>query len=485
MLEDVMFAWILQYWPYAVTIITTVMTVWAAIHAILWKRDIRSSLGWAGLILFSPGLGALLYFMFGINRVKRKAKAMRNPRERISQQSAFHTLAAEQLLQRFAPDGEALMQIAKAVQHVATRPLLSGNRIDTLVNGEEAFPALLAAIRGARHSISLVTYIFSCDSLGRIVVDELVKAHRRGVAVRVLIDAIGVRYHRPFVNRLLQSQGVPVAIFFPIRNISLFNLRTHRKICVVDGELGFTGGMNIRQQHLLEQPSSLPTADLHFRLAGPIVSQLQEVFAEDWLFTTGESLRGELWFRPLEPCGPVICRGIADGPDEPIHVLAWILEAAISSAKRRIRIVTPYFLPDLSLATALGVAASRGIEVDIIIPQRGNLPLVQWATMAQLWQVVSHDCRVWLSPPPFDHTKLVTVDGMWSLIGSSNWDQRSLGLNFEFNCEAYDLAFTTSLDALIDQRLARASRISLAQLQARPWLQRLRDSLARLVSPYL
>ncbi|MCX6130638.1 MAG: phospholipase D-like domain-containing protein [Proteobacteria bacterium] len=485
MLEDQLFTWILSYWPYALTLITSCVSIWAAIHAILWKRDVRSALGWAGLIFFSPGLGALLYFLFGINRVKRKALALRSPRERLPYGLSVYTVQPPELMGHFRGEGETLVQIAKAVSHVVGRPLVRGNRIDVLVNGEEAFPAILAAIRAAKRSVTLVSYIFSYDSLGQQFVDELLHAQRRGVAVRVLIDAIGVRYHHPFVHSVLRKHGISAAIFFPIRYISLFNLRTHRKICVIDGHIGFTGGMNIRQQQLVSTPSSLPTADLHFRLQGPIVRQLQEVFAEDWLFTTGESLQGDLWFQAMEPCGPIICRGIADGPDETMHALAWTLQAAINSAKRRIRIVTPYFLPDLSLCTALGIAATRGIEVDIIIPRRCNIALVQWAAMAQMWQVLNHGCRVWLTPAPFDHAKLMTVDGIWSLIGSTNWDPRSLRLNFEFNCESYDKTLTESLDALIDMRLAKAAQLNLDELQSRPWLVKVRDGLARLVSPYL
>jgi cardiolipin synthase len=484
-LEDQVFEWILNYWPYVFTVVTSALSLWAAIHAVLWKRDVRSALGWAGLIVLSPGIGAVLYFLFGINRVRRKAMALRATREKFRLSLSAFTTPVEQIEKKFQPEGEALRQIATAISCVVSRPLLGGNQIEILENGEEAFPAMLEAIRQAQHSVTLVSYIFSYDALGRAFVDELALAVQRGVAVRVLIDAVGVRYHFPSVYRVLKKRGVPASLFIPIHHISVFNLRTHRKICVVDGEIGFTGGMNIRVNHVLSAPSPVPTADVHFRLVGPVVGQLQEVFAEDWLFSTGESLQGDRWFRPLKVSGDVICRGIADGPDETNHALAWALQAAISSAKKRVRIVTPYFLPDMALATALGVAATRGIEVDIIIPGKSNLKLVQWASVAQLWQVVSFGCRVWVTPPPFDHAKLMTVDGQWSLIGSTNWDARSLRLNFEFNCEAYDAHFTEKLDALIEERLARARRLNLDELSARSLPVKVRDGLARLVSPYL
>jgi cardiolipin synthase len=254
---------------------------------------------------------------------------------------------------------------------------------------------------------------------------------------------------------------------------------------VVDGEIGFTGGMNFRQNHLIESPSKLPTKDVHFRLEGPLVSQLQEVFAEDWVFSTGEALQGPLWFAAVEPRGSVIARGIADGPDENLHAMALTLQAAIAVAKTRIRIVTPYFVPDNQLLTSLGVASARGIEVDIVLPSRNNLRLVEWASWAQLWQVVSFGCRVWLSPSPFDHSKLMTVDGVWATFGSTNWDQRSLRLNFEFNIETYDQKLAGKLDYMIDERIALSRRLTLRELEQRPLALRIRDGVARLMTPYL
>src|SRR5262249_52682048 len=160
--------------------------------------------------------------------------------------------------------------------------------------------------------------------------------------------------------------------------------------------------------------------------------------ADDWAFTTGEVLRGERWFPRLEPAGEALARGIADGPDEDFERLRLTLLGAITCARSSVAIVTPYFLPDAALITTLNVAAMRGVEVDILVPAEGNLRVVQWAATAQLWQVLQRGCRVWLTPPPFDHTKLTVVDGTWVLLGSSNWDPRSLRLNFEFAPGCYD-----------------------------------------------
>ncbi|MBC7661954.1 MAG: PLDc N-terminal domain-containing protein [Chitinophagaceae bacterium] len=477
--------WIQPYWPYLLTFVTTVLSVFAAGHAIMTKRDVRSALGWAGLVLLSPGLGVILYFCLGINRVRRKALALRNTR--VKMPSGFYRYSVEpvETAERYGEAGETLLQIAKTLGFVSGKPLLRGNSIDVLNNGEEAYPAMLAAIHNAKRSISLQTYIFASDRLGLKFVDALEAAVKRGVAVRVLIDGIGVRYSFHPVHKLLRARGVPTALFIPVRNIKVLNLRTHRKIMVVDGASGFTGGMNIRLNHVVSEAERDPTIDVHFHLQGPVVQQLQEVFADDWNFATNEILHGPQWVSPLEMHGTIFARGIADGPDESVSALALTLHAAISAAKKRVRVVTPYFVPDITLLSALGVAACRGIEVDIVIPLHGNLRLVQWAAWSQLQELISFGCRIWLTPLPFDHSKLMTVDGLWALFGSSNWDTRSLRLNFEHNIEAHDQNFAQKIDEIIEGKIARAFPLAFDQVTTRPFWKRFRDSLARLGSPYL
>jgi cardiolipin synthase len=264
------------------------------------------------------------------------------------------------------------------------------------------------------------------------------------------------------------------------------NLRNHRKIMVVDGRVGFTGAMNIREGCLLKLSPRHPVRDLHFRVEGPAVADLQQVLADDWAFTTGELLQGERWFPRLDPAGEVLARGIADGQDEDFERLRLTLLGAVTSARSSVIVVTPYFLPDAALVTTLNVAAMRGVAVDILLPAENNLRLVQWASTAQLWQVLERGCRVWLTPPPFDHTKLMVVDGAWVLLGSSNWDPRSLRLNFEFDLECYGRGFGESLQRWArDERLRDARPVTLAEVDGRRLLVKLRDGMARLLSPYL
>jgi cardiolipin synthase A/B len=304
----------------------------------------------------------------------------------------------------------------------------------------------------------------------------------------VLIDDTGARYSFPSIVHPLRNGGVPVARFLPSalpwRFMSI-NLRNHRKILVADGQVGFTGGMNIRQACVLKEHPRRPTQDLHFRIEGPVVADLQEAFADDWYFSTREALHGEKWFPKIAPAGTVTARGIADGPDEDFEIFRWTVLGALACAKHSVQIVTPYFLPDAAMISALNLAAMRGVTVDIVLPSKSNLPYVHWATFAILWQILQRGCRVWLTPQPFDHSKLMLVDSCWALLGSANWDPRSLRLNFEFNVECYDTTLASALEAVVQDKLAHAREVTLQEVDSRSLPLKLRDGVCRLFTPLL
>jgi cardiolipin synthase len=265
----------------------------------------------------------------------------------------------------------------------------------------------------------------------------------------------------------------------------LANLRNHRKICVVDGRVAFTGGLNIRDEHVLARAQHDATADLHFQVDGPLVGELFAVVAEDWRFTTGEALDGSAWQVEQSAPGAVWARVLADGPESQRDPIRWTLLAALAVARRSVRIATPYFVPDQGLITALCAAALRGVDVDVVLPVRGNIRLAQWAQAALLWQTLEHGCRVHLQPAPFDHTKLMVVDDAWVLVGSANWDARSLRLNFEVDLECYDHALAAELARRFDAKRARSRPVTLAEVDGRALLVKLRDGAARLFAPYL
>lgn len=477
-----------DFWPHLTGAAVLVIEFSAAGHAVLYKRDSRATIGWVGLILLTPVLGALLYWIFGINRIHRRATLMRAGQPESEPAASEHAATSGQVKQMLGADGRHFLRLAHLVENVTRRPLLAGNLVEPLVEGDEAYPAMLAAIDTAQRSISLATYIFDNDRVGKMFVEALTRAHERGVEIRVLIDDIGSHYTRPSIVGVLRAAGVRTDTFMHSlmpAYVAYFNLRSHRKILVVDGSIGFTGGMNIREGCWLKLGCQGLTQDVHFRLTGPVVAQLQEVFAEDWAFTTAEVLTGELWYPPLQSAGTMLARGVRYGPDEDLGQMRLGLIGALGVAQNNVSIVTPYFIPDDALIAALNVAAVRGVEVNIILPKKGNLRTVQWAMQATLWQILQRGCRVWLTPPPFDHTKLMTVDGIWSLVGSGNWDARSLRLNFEFNVEVYDSQLAQQIDGLIDSKRRRATEVTLTDVDARALPIRLRDGFARLLSPYL
>ncbi len=470
-------------WPRLSLAIVIAVALAAAGHAVLYRRDSRSATAWVLLVLLVPFVGAVLYAGFGVNRVRRRARAL----------GLKHThdsdLAARWRVEP-AKGGTttSLGRLSRLLDTVSHFPILGGNRVDLLADGDETYGAMLRAIDEARRSVSFSSYIFDADRAGRRFVEALGRAAARGVAVRVLVDGIGVRYSRPWITTLLDGARVPAALFRPKRfpfALPFVNLRNHRKILVADGRIGFAGGMNVREGTLRSLSPRHAIRDVHARFEGPVVSQLQEAIADDWVFATGETLSGDAWFPDPVEAGDVVARAITSGPDEDFETIRFTLLGALSVARRRVRIVTPYFLPDASLVTALNVAAMQGVEIEIVLPERSNLPFVQWAIRATIWQVLERGCRVVLSPLPFDHSKLMVVDGEWTLVGSANWDPRSLRLNFEFDVEIHGRATAEAADRLIDERTARSRPLTLEEVDSRPIPVRLRDGVARLFSPFL
>jgi cardiolipin synthase len=474
-------------WPHIVTALVFTLAVIASVHAILSRRDVRSTLGWVGVIWLVPVFGPVLYSVFGINRIKRRATQLRAGALRYTSDwlpSSEDRAATEQVSEA----AHHLVALERLVRQVTERSLTRGNSVRPLVNGEEAFPAMIGAIDAAERTVALSTYVFNHDPAGEMFVAALARAVRRGVEVRVLIDAVGARYSRPPIAGTLRQRGIQVARFLrtvlPWR-MQYMNMRNHRKLLVTDGRVGFTGGMNISMGNFVRRSTRAPIQDVHFCATGPVVAHILGVFAEDWASTAGEVLAGEGWFPSLDPVGRVLSRGLSDGPDIDIDKLPLVLMGALSCARESIRIVTPYFLPDESMIAALNVAALRGVDVRIVLPEVNNLPPVAWAATAQLPLMLERGCRFFLSPGPFDHSKLLIVDGVWSLVGSANWDPRSFRLNFEFNLECYDRDLAGSLARLADDKAARGRPVTLADVARRGFPTQLRDGIARLASPYL
>jgi len=444
----------------------------AAVHALLTKPDPRSALGWITTCWLLPFAGTILYLLFGVNRVRTRARQLR---------AGLTTLGGG--MDGRAPEDFAT-QLTRIGDGVTQRPRLPGNEVVALENGENAFPVMLAAIRAARHSVWLSTYIFETDEVGREFIAALAAAAGRGLQVHVLVDGIGEWYSWPHAVRLLRGAGVRAARFLPPRlamPVLSLNLRNHRKLLIVDGGTGFVGGMNIGGREV-GKAHHRRMADLHFLVKGPAVSQLAECFAADWQFAAGETLT----LPPPAPAnaGDCICRVITEGPDEDSDKLLFVILGAISVAHRQVLIMTPYFIPPPELTAALQTAALRGVEVCLVLPARSNLRYVDWATRRWLPPLLERGIQVYLQPPPFSHTKLVVIDGSYAQIGSANIDPRSLRLNFEIAVEVYDDAVCAGLAKYVLSARDHAAHLPTG-FTASTLLGRLRDSLFWLLSPYL
>lgn len=467
--------------------ILAAVSLLSAAHALLHKRDPRAALGWIVLCLAVPGVGAVFYWLLGVNRIRTLARDWQARGIGMHGSSPDFCLWVADMAAELpfrAENYAALLSLADAVTR---RPLLQGNRVMPLHCGEEAFPAMLEAIAGAGSSIYLSTYIFDSDATGRRFVEALGAAADRGVDVRVLADAMGERYSFPPARRLLRGSDVRVVRFLPPsfseRGIHL-NLRNHRKLLVVDGKTGFTGGMNIGDRHLAQRDDPRRVIDIHFAVEGPVVGQMQEAFLEDWQFATGETF-AEIGYHAAAAEATAFCRGISAGPNEDFEKLTWIVIGALACARHRVRIMTPYFIPDRSLISAINAASLRGVKVEILLPGKNNLPYVAWATRAYLWELLQHGTHIYYQPPPFIHSKFLLVDDHYVLIGSANLDPRSLRLNFEFNLEVYDQGLNETLARHFDSLRQKSRAVTLEEINSLPMPVKLRDSFAKLFSPYL
>jgi cardiolipin synthase len=455
-----------------VVVLAVLCATVATLHALLTKPDPRSAFGWIVLCWLFPLSGSILYGLFGINRVRSRARQLR----------AGTGAARPKLTAETIDDFSAhLTRIGDAVTQW---PRMTGNAVVPLENGENAFPSMLAAIATASQSVWLATYIFETDEVGQQFIRALAAAVARGVEVRVLVDGVGEWYSWPHVVPLLQTAGVTARRFLPPRLLPpmlSLNMRNHRKLLLVDGQIGFIGGMNIGGREV-GQRGERRMADLHFQVKGPIVTQLGECFSIDWLFAAREQLA-----LPAAPAsaGGCICRVITEGPDEDNDKLLFVMLGAVSVARHQLLIMTPYFIPPPELSSALQSAALRGVEVSLVLPERSNLRYVDWASRRWLAPLLERGVQVFLQPPPFAHTKLLVMDGSYAQIGSANLDPRSLRLNFEIAMEVYDGAVCAQLAEYVCRARDGSRPLSLDDLNGTAMWMRARNSVFWLLSPYL
>ncbi|MDT8398965.1 MAG: phospholipase D-like domain-containing protein [Pseudomonadales bacterium] len=464
-----------------VSVVYLLASLLMAGHALLNKRDSRSALGWIACCLLVP-LGFILYLIFGINRTRRSAREKRP-------QADDGGIPLN--LSPAAPPVD--FSLATIGYNITGKPLLPCNAIDVLVNGEQAYPNMLAAIASARRTVWLSTYIFANDDTGARFAQALVAAHERGIDVRIILDGMGEFMSLPRIGGKLRKLGLAVKRFNPLALIppSLhLNMRNHRKLLAVDGKLAFTGGMNISGHHLVSDGSARHRVqDLHFKFQGNIVADLEYAFLKDWDYCAHSSEAKDYQARdtvyPIGQSETAWTRLILDGPNEHMDKFADTLIGIISAAHSRIWIMTPYFHPDAEIIGALQAAKLRNIDVKIVLSAENNIRLSHWATFNLLWQLLDYHVEIYYQPAPFSHTKLLLADSQYSLIGSANIDPRSIRLNFELGVEIFSSALNARLHAYFEDRITKARRLYSQDLAQRSLSVRIRDALAWLLTPYL
>lgn len=449
------------------------------------KRQPAASVAWILAIILLPILGGVLFLFFGVNRVERrkagKAAASRATVDSVPRLREYDLPASD----GWNEQQSRLMRLASDL--CDNRPT-TGNEIELLIDTNIAIRRIEEAILAARESIHLEYYIWKPDVVGLRIRDLLIERAREGVKVRFLYDSLGsLTLSRRFI-RPMRSAGISVAPFLPgqsLRERWSINLRSHRKIVVVDGRIGFTGGMNIGDEYLGRNRRLGYWRDTHLRITGPAVLQLQRVFAEDWFYATGEDLTQSLLFPPTEAAGPLTAQVVSSGPVGEIRAFHSLMFAAINEARERITLATSFFVPTDSLVTALETAALRGVQVRLLNPGKSAYP---WTTRAgrsyydTLLQagVVIHEYRRGIL-----HSKTLTIDGCWSLVGSPNFDVRSLLLNFEVGVAVYDAGFAQALEEHYEADLQHATQIDAISWSRRPLRQVLVENFCRLFSPVM
>lgn len=465
------------------------LQVSVSVHILLHKDDVPSAIGWMGLVWLAPILGSILYILFGINRIRRKARRLHGRKHSSPPRGENRTDERQHL-------SPSLRQLLHLGYQIHPQAFTTANRLTPLKNGDEAYPRMCAAIAAARREVLLASYIFNNDAAGQQFAAALKTAAAHGARVRVLVDGVGLHYSRPDIAHALRDVAeIEFSVFLPSRSpitLPFVNLRNHRKLMIIDGEIAFFGGMNIAQGNLVAANPKDPIQDITFEIRGPVIEQIEQLFEEDWVFSGKKPFRAaapqhaaaQRTQQPPQtpPAKQTPARIIPDGPDGDYGKFERLCLGALCCAQKSIRIVTPYFLPGNEILTALETAAGRGVTVEIILPQKSNIFGMDWAMRANFPRLLKNGVHIYRARPPFDHSKLFLVDDIWLLAGSANWDQRSFKLNFESNIECFDSALAKQVAAIIRRKKENAAALSPAQKI--PLLHTLAANLFRLLTPY-
>ena len=451
------------------------------------RRDAAATLAWILALILLPYAGPLLYVLIAgkveRRRIQRRSRALsrlEGGRREVRRHIEEHASSDNEDVH---PDQRGIMLLA---EELGAGPPTIGNSVEFLADGNETFDRIEEAIAEAKYHIHLEYYIFRPDRTGGRLLELLTRKAAEGVRVRLLYDAVGSASLSKSHLRPLVDAGGRAAAFMPLFSLRRpfgVNFRTHRKIVVVDDRVGFVGGRNVGDEYRVGDSEYGEWHDAHLRIEGPSVHRLQEIFAEDWIFATDEDLMVTAHcFTPFERPGHTRVHILDSGPDGGLGTIYRILFQAMVTAKKTVDIVTPYFVPDRGIQTAMENAAMRGVRIRILVPGKSDNPLVSWAARSYYKDLIPAGVEVYRFTPGMHHAKIVVVDGRWAYVGTANMDVRSFRLNFEVGTALYDPDLAQQIEASFEADLERADRIELSPSTR---LERLAEGVGRVLSPVL
>jgi cardiolipin synthase len=473
-----------------VLVVIYLITIFSICLMIVFEnRNPVKTLSWLLVIMFIPVAGVITYVFFGRNYRKQKIYSRKSIADSV--RLTDHVDRQVSLLHRVLAVESEAVRSKEHLMHLMlnnNRSLLTlNNRIDLLVNGKEAFPAMLDAIASAGKFIHLEIYRLEPDTLGTEFRELMKRKAVEGVKVRVVYDDVGSwNIHKPYI-RDMREAGVEIYPFMPVRFpafSSKINYRNHRKILVVDGREGFVGGLNIADKYIHGLPGLGPWVDTHLKLTGEAVAALDRVFVDDWNFVSGEKLQPGISVENTVKTGNrCLVQVASSGPDTDWATIMQVYFSAIATAKTSIYLTSPYFSPDESLLTALKTAALSGVDVRMIFPKYSDSIIANWNTRSYISELLEAGVRIFLYENGFIHSKYLLVDNVFSSVGSPNVDVRSFDLDFEVTALVYDEEFAFRLGVLFNEDMKNCSEVTLQEWLKRKKGDRYKESLARIFGP--
>jgi len=442
------------------------------------------------VLILLPIFGIFFYLFFGQEYRKKKLYSRRG----IKSLGKFRRLSLKQLRQiefeklKLGTKVSEKASIIRLLLNNSESLVTTGNKLELYNTGIQTFDAVFEAINDAKHHIHLEYYIFSNDKIGNRLKNLLIKKSKDGVEVRVIVDDVGSWGLRKRFIADLRSSGVQFHSFMEVRFprlTSKANYRNHRKILVIDGKIGFTGGVNIADRYIDGAKGIGPWRDAHLKITGDAVACMQVIFATDWYFVSGKNLTGKKYFPPFSEKSEAPVQITASGPDSDWENIGQAIFSAIATAKNKLYLTTPYLIPPDPIVSALKTAALSDVDVRIIIPGKSDAVISKWSSLSYIEELLEAGVRIYFYEAGFIHSKYIVADGIFSTLGTTNLDFRSIETNFEVNAFIYDEEFASRLEKLFLEDLKNSHEIKLSEWTNRPWHNKLRESLAHIISPML